>query len=665
MFIAIIFIYLIYICNSKIYGETCVYSSDPLVRCTTQGLIRGKRLYFSVDKSNLTSKSNVSESVYAFLGIPYGEPPYGEKRFRKPIPKRSWSRGYIYNATKLPNSCYQMIIDFFNTSGEQIWIPFTPLSEDCLYLNIWIPINERQEEQLLAVMVWFYGGGFVSGSSTLKLYDGSILSSTQNVIVISIEYRVDSLGFLYLGTTDAPGNQGLFDQQLALEWIHKNIRNFGGDPQRITLFGESAGGVSVGLHLLSPKSRLLFNNAILESSGPTAKWAVLTPQIAKYRSEKFLNVFTRYITERYESGPNDAEYAYIPKQCRKRLNTIEEKFLCVKNYPILSQNHFRSSWALESYNGGPIGYTFVPTIDADFIPYDPEQMLIKRDFKRCPILLGVNKDEGSYFNVYVPYGNMSINTWPYVDYKTFKHAIKEYFRYIPTYPTERAPMLLESIIQTYTIWNDYNNTLQNAIQLSLAVGDYYLTCPTVFLADIYTQDNVPVYFYHFTLRASISPWHQWMGVLHADELMFIFGEPLNITDDLHYTNEEVIVSQKMMAYWANFAKYSNPNQGHDTQWINEWRPYKWPSREHIVLNIDLSRNYPPEHGLAHRAEYCAFWLDFVPKLTSANSNISEDEVRWKQEFRQYQERTQQWDYYYAKYLELLEKNREKLYNCLG
>ncbi|CAF4803673.1 unnamed protein product [Rotaria sp. Silwood1] len=537
--------------------QTCVPSSDPLVRCTAQGLIRGMRSNFSVNISTLTTTSIESKSVYAFLGIPYGEPPNGEKRFRKPIPKRPWPRGTIYDATKLPNSCYQMIIEFFNTTGEKIWAPFTPLSEDCLYLNIWTPIinQQQQQQQPLAVMIWIYGGGFTSGSSTLHVYDGSILASTQNVIVASMEYRVESLGFLYLGTSDAPGNQGLYDQLLAIEWIHKNIRNFGGDPHRISLVGESAGAVSVGLHLLSPKSRPFFHNAILESAGPSAKWAVLNPQIAKFRSEKFLTIFTRYITERYNSGPTDPEYAFIPQECQKDMITIEDKFQCVKNYPILSQNHFRSSWALESYNGGPVGYTFVPTIDADFIPYDPEQMLIKGDFKKCPILLGVNKDEGSYFNVYVPYGNMSIDSLPYVDYKTFKHAIKEYFRYIPTYPTERAPMLLESILQTYTRWHDYNNTVQNAIQLSLAVGDYHFTCPTVFLADIYAQENLPLYFYHFTLRSSTSPWHEWMGVLHADEIMFFFGEPLNITDDLDYTLEEIITSQKIMAYWTNFAKY--------------------------------------------------------------------------------------------------------------
>ena len=131
--------------------------------------------------------------------------------------------------------------------------------------------------------------------------------------------------------------------------------------------------------------------------------------------------------------------------------------------------------------------------------------------------------------------------------------------------------------------------------------------------------------------------------------------------------------------------FSNPNQRHDSQWANEWRQYKWPTREHIVLNSNLSKNLSPEHGFAHRAEFCSFWLDFLPKMItttcsfdtflldlsslclslSLSANISEEEIRWKHEFRQYQERVQQWDYYYAKYLDLLEKNGEKLIKCLG
>lgn len=656
---------LLFISIVNVNGQTCVYSSDPLVRCTTQGLVRGLRSDFTINTSNSTATSIESKSVYAFLGIPYAEPPEGEKRFRKPIPKKSWPRSTIYNATVLPNSCYQMIIEWFNNTGERMWIPFTPLSEDCLYLNIWTPINAKQQQKPLAVMIWIYGGGFTSGSSTLEIYDGSILAATQNVIVASMEYRMETLGFLYLGTPDAPGNQGLHDQSLAIEWIYKNIKNFGGDPNRISLFGESAGAVSVGLHLLSPRSRPYFNNAILESAGPSAKWAVVSANIAKYRSERFLTEFTRQISKRFETGPEDPEYSYIPRECQKRMITMQEKFLCVKNYPIISQNHFRTSWGIESYKGGPVGYNFVPAVDADFIPYDPEIMLKNGDFKKCPLLLGVNRDEGSYFIVYLAQGNMSIETWPYVDQKTFRHAIEQYFPYIPAYPTERPPMILESILQTYTRWHDHNNTIQNAIQLNLAVGDYHFTCPTVYLANSYARENLPLYFYNFAIRSTVSPWHEWMGVLHADEIMFVFGEPLNTTDDLNYTHEEIQISQKMMAYWTNFAKYSNPNQRHDSQWANEWRQYKLPGREHIILNHNLTKNLYPDHGSAIRAEYCSFWLEYIPKLATMTANISEEETRWKQEFRQYQERTQQWDYYYAKYLELIEKNSDKFPNCMG
>lgn len=148
----------------KLDAQICSYSSDPLVRCTTEGLIRGIRSNFLVNTSNSTTLFTEPQSVYAFLAVPYGEPPDGENRFRKPIAKRSWTRGTIYNATHLPNSCYQMIIDFLNATGERIWAPFTPLSEDCLYLNIWTPANARPNQPLLAVMVWIYGGGFASGT---------------------------------------------------------------------------------------------------------------------------------------------------------------------------------------------------------------------------------------------------------------------------------------------------------------------------------------------------------------------------------------------------------------------------------------------------------------------------------------------------------------------
>jgi carboxylesterase type B len=149
---------------SRVRSQTCVHSSDPLVRCTSQGLVRGLRSDFVINTSNSSVNSMESVSVHAFLGIPYGEAPTGEKRFRRPVPRRPWARGTIFNVTSLPNSCHQMIIEFFNTTGEKIWAPLTPVSEDCLHLNIWTPITARQQQQPLAVMIWIYGGGFTSGS---------------------------------------------------------------------------------------------------------------------------------------------------------------------------------------------------------------------------------------------------------------------------------------------------------------------------------------------------------------------------------------------------------------------------------------------------------------------------------------------------------------------
>lgn len=154
-------------------------------------------------------------------------------------------------------------------------------------------------------MLWIYGGGFYQGTSTLDVYDYKALSTEENIIVVSIQYRVASLGFLYLGTPDAPGNAGLFDQNMALRWVRDNIRHFGGgnsircwslnyrnilpmiliwlDPNRITLFGESAGAVSVSLHMLSPLSRDLFQRAIMQSGAATAPWAVVRREEAILR----------------------------------------------------------------------------------------------------------------------------------------------------------------------------------------------------------------------------------------------------------------------------------------------------------------------------------------------------------------------------------------------
>jgi len=140
----------------------------------------------------------------------------------------------------------------------------TDVSEDCLYLNIYAPINSQSKPNR-TVMVWIHGGGFRSGTISSLYIDGSILAANNDVIVVSINYRIGIFGFLYADEIEMPGNYGLYDQVLALKWIKDNIKSFGGNPNNIVIFGESAGGQSVGYHIISPLSEGLFSRAILQS----------------------------------------------------------------------------------------------------------------------------------------------------------------------------------------------------------------------------------------------------------------------------------------------------------------------------------------------------------------------------------------------------------------
>ena len=175
--------------------------NDPLIRSTTAGRVRGFDSFFR------TSDSPRLYHVRAWLGIPFAKPPVGSRRFKAPERMDPWTE--ILNTTEFPATCWQTEQIVYNLEAEKIWSPSTNCSEDCLYLNIWAPVipNNAQSSQPLAVLVWIYGGGFVTGSSALDLYDGKILAATNNVVVVSMQYRLQSLGFLYLDRAEAPGKK--------------------------------------------------------------------------------------------------------------------------------------------------------------------------------------------------------------------------------------------------------------------------------------------------------------------------------------------------------------------------------------------------------------------------------------------------------------------------
>lgn len=171
-------------------------ANDPLIRATNTGRVRGFDSHF-----RLADSPHV-QHVRSWLGIPFAKPPLGPRRFKAPERVDPWPG--ILDATHLPATCWQTEQIIYNLEAEKMWSPNTNCSEDCLYLNIWAPVSETSETPM-AVLVWIYGGAFVTGSSTLDIYDGRILAATNDVIVVSMQYRLQSLGFLYLDRPDAPG----------------------------------------------------------------------------------------------------------------------------------------------------------------------------------------------------------------------------------------------------------------------------------------------------------------------------------------------------------------------------------------------------------------------------------------------------------------------------
>lgn len=211
-------------------------------------------------------------NVTTFLGIPYAKPPVDDLRFKDPVAIGPLNG--TFNATSLPNICYQQ--------KYQYHIPGNEL-EDCLYLSVYSPDIKGS----YPVMFWIHGGGYTMGSG--NQYPGYVYAGMYDTVLVAINYRLGPFGFLYTGTTDAPGSQGLKDQNLALQWVKKNIDKFGGDPNSITIFGESAGAGSVSHHVLSPMSNGLYHRAIMESGTANAPWSYSPPEVAEKTANVLLN----------------------------------------------------------------------------------------------------------------------------------------------------------------------------------------------------------------------------------------------------------------------------------------------------------------------------------------------------------------------------------------
>jgi para-nitrobenzyl esterase len=463
--------------------------------------------------------------VVSFKGIPFAAPPMGELRWKAPEPVKPWSG--VKKADSFGAKCMQNVDRIFGGPPE--------MSEDCLYLNVWTPAKSSGDK--LPVMVWIYGGGFFGGLTGSPAYDGFNLAK-KGVVMVSIAYRVGVFGFLAhpelsRESGKGSGNYGLEDQIAGLKWVKQNIAAFGGDPSRVTIFGESAGGISVSMLAASPAAKGLFQRAISESGGSFAPpryddeggQTVFALKVAEVHGENFLN----------QLGVKDIEAARaLPAE------------------------------AVQKAMGPPIGQGYWPVLDGNIIVGDQYELYQAGRFNDTSVLIGTNSDEGALF---------SRGT---VTPEQFESRIRKGYG-------ARA----DTILAAYPHATDAEATrsMKNIFRESTFAWHTWAW------ARLQSQQGKgKVYLYYFDYHQPDEP----EGASHGTEMGYVFGHLDGTGAMLSHLKgpakpEDIAVSELISSYWVNFAKTGDPNAPS----MPTWPVFTTSAQQAMFLDSDSSPHPVP------------------------------------------------------------------------
>ncbi len=481
-----------------------------------------------------------NEQTRQFLGIPYAAPPVGDLRWRPPSAPAPWQN--VLQATSFASACAQL---------ASIQGPASD-AEDCLYVNVWTPNPAPRKP--LPVMLWFHGGGNQQGSAgdpvpfpgvAGHFYDAHVLSQERNVVVVTINYRLNLFGFFAhsaLASEDSTyphaGNQGLLDQHAALEWVRANIAAFGGNPKRVTIFGESAGSQDTCLHVASPTSKKLFHAAISESGGCTTR----TPTAAE--------------------GAATATSFAASAGC----GAAPDQLACLRAKPASALLAILQA----ASNPGAIvpNFNFGPVVDGGFLPDQPRTLYDSGHFQRVPYILGSNADEGTLFLL----GSPKVTTEA------------EYHAALVGLYGSRADQV-EAVYPASSF-----PTPQDA--LARAFGDQILVCPTYDSARRAAAGGAKTYLYNFNRRIPIDVLQQaGLGAFHGSEIVYVFGSIPPPTPD------DGTLGTTIRGYWSRFAKTGNPNG----KGALKWPRFKDKTDKRLQLDVQ------PSVLTAFRRTECEFW----------------------------------------------------------
>jgi para-nitrobenzyl esterase len=465
------------ICAAVAFGSGLMADSAKPAR-TQAGLVQG------VTKDGIT----------VYKGIPFAAPPVGDLRWRAPEPPAAWTG--VRSADKFASACVQTPIVNADLGMEAV-----STNEDCLYLNVWTPAKSAQER--LPVMVWIYGGGFTIGATSVSLYDGSNLAK-KGVILVTVSYRLGAFGFmahpeLTREQGGHSGNYGLMDQIAGLQWVKRNIAAFGGDPNRVTIFGESAGGISVSMLSASPLAKGLFRGAISESGG-------------NFAPERQGN----------EGGEN-----------MDSLSTAEKNgaaLLAKLGAASIADGRKRSAEEVLKSSPPGLGGSW-PIFDGYVLLGDQYKLYKAGRYNDTPVLIGTNSDEGALF---VPFAKA--DTYE----KTIRSGYGEYAdKILAAYPGGTDAQALRSSRDMFR--------------------DATFAWPTWTWARLQSKTGKgKVFVYYFSHRPPYpnKPEFKDWGAAHAGEISYVFG---NFSATMPAAEADRAMSDMVSSYWVNFAKSGDPN----------------------------------------------------------------------------------------------------------
>ncbi|CAB3258771.1 unnamed protein product [Arctia plantaginis] len=478
---------------------------------------------------------------YSFKGIRYGQPPVGKLRFKAPLPVKPWDG--ILEAIEHGSVCPQLDL----LAGD-----LKEGNEDCLFLNVYTKSLEPSSKT--PALVYIHGGGYMSGSGNCDTYGPEFLF-LHNVILVTINFRLEALGFLCLDTPEVPGNAGMKDQVLALRWVKENIDKFGGDPENITIMGESAGAASVTFHMLSDMSKGLFHKAIAQSGVALVDWSL---------------------------GHRSVERAFrLGKALGKETKNADELLEFLQKIPAidLAGATRKTRTPDECFRGLSIFFTPVVEKRLDgvehFLTEEPINLLLEGKVSKVPLLIGYNSREGILIAPDTLKKNKVINETPsflvprQAKLKISEEKLKEFGDRIKSFYVGKK----DFEIKTADAISNLQTDLHFSYEIQRFINFYHKYAPVYFYKFDYDTDlNIPKSLVGLDLT----------GASHADDLFYFF---YNMINKDYYHNQEKLqkIVYQLTKFWTEFARTGNPS----AEGIN-WPLYTPSGGEYMLLNEQLS-----------------------------------------------------------------------------